>query len=141
MIKVHSQQQADSMEPCLVGPVEKTRLLHTSQGLNPMWARSMHMLVILESNWCLAPCTFSRKKRNRETVQSHSKCSRKVNGMRNAKFVAQPEISHEAADLILRNQAIRTDEKFPGIIHVQPPNSPCCMGTRTCFSAHSVVVL
>ena len=34
------------------------------------------------------------------------------------KFVAQPEISHEAAELILRNQAIRTDEKFPGIIHV-----------------------
>ena len=37
----------DSMEPCLVGPVEKTRLLHISQGLNPMCARSMHMLVIL----------------------------------------------------------------------------------------------
>ena len=35
------------------------------------------------------------------------------------KFVAQPEISHEAAELILRNQeAARTDEKFPGTMHV-----------------------
>ena len=31
--------------------------------------------------------------------------------------MAQPEISHEAADKILRNQATRTDEHFQGIIH------------------------
>ena len=98
----------DSMESCLVGPVEKSRLLHTSQGLNPMWARSMHMLVILESNWCLAPCT--RKKRNQETVQRHSKALKKAQRDAKLKIVAQPEISHEAAELILRNQAIRTDE-------------------------------
>ena len=32
--------------------------------------------------------------------------------------MAQPEISHEAAEAVLRSQAPRTDEKFPGIIHV-----------------------
>ena len=34
------------------------------------------------------------------------------------KLVAQLEISHEAAEAILKSQAARTDEKFPGIIHV-----------------------
>ena len=37
---------------------------------------------------------------------------------RNANLWAQPEISHEVAEAILRSQAARTDEKFPGIIHV-----------------------
>ena len=60
----------------------------------------------------------SRKKRNRETVQRHSKALKKAQRDAKRKFVAQPEISHEAAELILRNQAARTDEKLPGIIHV-----------------------
>ena len=34
------------------------------------------------------------------------------------KLVAQLEISHEAAEAILGSWAARTDEKFPGIIHV-----------------------
>ena len=34
------------------------------------------------------------------------------------KLVAQPEISHEVAEAILRSRAARTDDKFPGIIHV-----------------------
>ena len=61
---------------------------------------------------------ISRKKRNLETVQRQSKALKK--GQRDArrKFVARPEISHEATELILRNQAARTDEKFPGTIHV-----------------------
>ena len=61
---------------------------------------------------------ISRKKRNRETVQRHSKALKKVQRDAKRKFVAQPEISHEAAELMLKNQATRTDEKFPGIIHV-----------------------
>ena len=32
---------------------DQTRLLHISQGLNLVWARSTHMLVILELKWCL----------------------------------------------------------------------------------------
>ena len=32
--------------------------------------------------------------------------------------MSQPEISHEAAEAILKSQAARTDEKFHGIIHV-----------------------
>ena len=32
-------------------------------------------------------------------------------------LVAQPPISHEAAEAILRSQAARTDEKFPGVVH------------------------
>ena len=56
--------------------------------------------------------------RNQETVQRHSKALKKVQRDAKSKFVAQPEISHEPAELILRNQAIRSDEKFPGITHV-----------------------
>ena len=72
----------------------------------------MHMLVILESNWCLAPCTLAERNATRSRSSAIPKRSRKLNGMRNANSL------HEAAELILRNQAIRTDEKFPGIIHV-----------------------
>ena len=61
---------------------------------------------------------ISRKKRNLETVQRHSKALKKAQRDAKRKFVAQPEISHEAAELILRNQAARTDEKFLGTIHV-----------------------
>ena len=32
--------------------------------------------------------------------------------------MTQPEISHEAAEAILKSQAARTDETFHGIIHV-----------------------
>ena len=60
---------------------------------------------------------ISRKKRNLETVQRQSKALKKAQRDAKRKFVAQPEISHEAAELILRNQAARTDEKFPGTIH------------------------
>ena len=34
------------------------------------------------------------------------------------KLVAQLEISHEAAEAVLKSHAARTDEKFPGIMHV-----------------------
>ena len=61
---------------------------------------------------------ISRKKRNVETVQRQSKALKKAQRDAKLKFVAQPEISHEAAELILRNQAARIDEKFPGTIHV-----------------------
>ena len=61
---------------------------------------------------------ISRKKRNLEAVQRHSKALNKAQRDAKRRFIAQPEISHEAAELILRNQAARTDEKFPGTIHV-----------------------
>ena len=64
------------------------------------------------------PTYMTRKKRNFETVQRHSKALKKAQRDAKRKFVAQPEVSHEAAELILRNQAARTDEKFPGTIHV-----------------------
>ena len=61
---------------------------------------------------------INRKKRNLEAVQRHSKALKKAQRDAKRKFIAQPEISHEAAELIFRNQAARTDEKFPGTIHV-----------------------
>ena len=61
---------------------------------------------------------ISRKKRKLETVQRHSKALKKAQRDARRKFIAQLEISHEAAALILRNQAARTDGKFPGTIHV-----------------------
>ena len=61
---------------------------------------------------------ISRKKRNLETVQRHSNALKKAQRDAKRKSIAQPEISHEAAEPILRNQAARTDEKNPGTIHV-----------------------
>ena len=61
---------------------------------------------------------ISRKTRNRETCWRQSKALKRVQREGKRKLVAQPEISHKAAEAILRSQAARTDEKFPGIIHV-----------------------
>ena len=57
---------------------------------------------------------ISRKKRNRETCWRQSKALKRVQREAKRKRVAQPEISHEAAEAILRGQAPRIDEKFPG---------------------------
>ena len=61
---------------------------------------------------------ISRKKRNRETCWRQSKALKRVQREARRKLVAQPEISHEAAEVFLRNQAARTVEKFLGIIQV-----------------------
>ena len=108
----------DSMEPCLVGLAEKTRLLHISQGLNLVWARSTHMLTILELNWCLGPRTSAERNVTSRRSSATPKRSKKAQRDAKRKFIAQPEISHEAAELVLRNQAARTDEKNLGTIHV-----------------------
>ena len=81
---------------------------------------------------------ISRKKRNFETVQRQSKALKRAQRDAKRKFVAQPEISHEAAEIILRNQAARTDEKFPGAIHVSH-HLALLHGHENVFSAHSVV--
>ena len=81
---------------------------------------------------------ISRKKRNLGTVQRQSKALEKAQRDAKRKFVAQPEISHEAAELILRNQVTRTDEKFPGTIHVSH-HLALLHGHENVFSAHSVV--
>ena len=62
---------------------------------------------------------ISRKIRNRETCRRQSKAFKRAQREAKRKLVAQPEISHEAAEAILRSQAARTDEKFTGIIHVR----------------------
>ena len=108
----------DLMWPCLVGPVEKTRLLHISQGLNLVWVRNAHMLAFPELNWCLEPRTSAGRNVNSRRSSANPRRSKKAQRGAKRKFVAQPELSHEAAELILRNQAARTDEKFPGTIHV-----------------------
>ena len=59
----------------------------------------------------------NRKKRNLDTCWRQSKALKRVQREAKRKLVAQPEISHGAAVAILRSQAPRTDEKFPGIIH------------------------
>ena len=67
-----------------------------------------------------------------------NKALKKVQREAKRKLVAQPEISHEAAEAILRSQAARTDEKFPGIIHVSHQLA-LLHGHKTCFSAHNAV--
>ena len=61
---------------------------------------------------------INSKKRNRETCWCQSKALKRVLREVKRKLVAQPEISHEAAEAILRSHAPRTDEKFPGVTHV-----------------------
>ena len=61
---------------------------------------------------------ISRKKRNRETCWRQSKALKRVQREAKRKLVAQPEVSHEAAEAIVRSQTARIDEKFPGIKHV-----------------------
>ena len=60
-----------------------------------------------------------RKRRNWETRQRKSKAYKRAEGEAKRELLAQPEISYEAAQQILRSQATRTDDNFPGIIHVR----------------------
>ena len=61
---------------------------------------------------------ISSKRRNCETRQRQSKAHKSAEREAKRKLLAQPEISHEAAEQILLSQAARTDENFPGIMHV-----------------------
>ena len=82
---------------------------------------------------------ISRKKRNLETCWRQSKALKRVQREAKRKLVAQPEISHEAAEAILRSQAPRTDEKFPGIVHVSHQLA-LLHGHENVFSAHNAVL-
>ena len=82
---------------------------------------------------------ISRKKRNQETVQRHSKALKKAQRDAKRTFVAQPEISHEAAELICKEPGNPHRRDIFLVSYTSATISPCCMGTRTCFSAHSVV--
>ena len=76
------------------------------------------MLAILELSWCLGPRTSAGRNVTSRRSSANPKRLKKAQRDAKRKFIAQPEISHEAAELISRNQAARTDEKFPGTIHV-----------------------
>ena len=108
----------DLMWACLVGLVQKdtspAHLARSQPGVGTQYAHVGCPGVELVSRVSY----ISRKKRNLETVQRHSNALKKAQRDAKRKFIAQPEISHEAADLILRNQAARTDEKFHGTTHV-----------------------
>ena len=82
---------------------------------------------------------INRKKRNRETCWRQSKALKRLQREAKRKLVAQPEISHEAAEAILRSQAPRTDEKFPGIIHVSH-RLALLHGHENVFSVHDAVL-
>ena len=58
---------------------------------------------------------ISRKKRNLETVQRQSKALKKAQRDAKLKLVAQPEISHEAAELISRWSSEATEVSVPRI--------------------------
>ena len=61
---------------------------------------------------------ISREKRNRETSWRQSKALKRVQREAKRKLVAQPQISHEAAEAFLKSQTARTVEKFPGTIRI-----------------------
>ena len=55
---------------------------------------------------------------DRDGTGRRDKACKRVERGAKRKLTAQPEISHEAAEQILRNQATRTDDNFLCIIHV-----------------------
>ena len=102
--------------PCLVDPVEKTRLLRISQGLNLVWARDLGLELVSRATY------ISRKKRNLDTVQRQSKALKKAQRDAKRKFVAQPEISHEATELIFKEAGSSHRRKISWYHTRQPPS-------------------
>ena len=88
----------------------------------PRNARPLHTLYLsfpLESSWCHGLRTSTERSRTVRRAGANPKALKRVlREAKRSKLVAQPEISREAAEAILKSQAARTDEKFPGIIHV-----------------------
>ena len=110
------------MRPCLVdaamsGPVENARLLRISQGLNLVWhARDLGLELVSRATY------ISRKKRNLDTVQRQSKALKKAQRDAKRKFVAQPEISHEATELIFKEAGSSHRRKISWYHTRQPPS-------------------
>ena len=85
-----------------------TRLLHTSSQPDVFTGVEL-----------VSRATYIRRKRRHwETRQRHSKACKRAERKAKRKLMAQLEISHEAAGLILRTQATRTNEDFFGVMHV-----------------------
>ena len=75
---------------------------------------NLYLLFPLESSWCHGLRTSAERNGTVRRAGANPRRSKEAK----SKLVAQPEVSHEAAEAILRSQAPRTDEKFPRIIHV-----------------------
>ena len=73
-----------------------------------------------------------RKRRNLETRQRQSKAYKRAEREANCKLLALPEISHEAAEQVLRSQATLSDEKFSWYQTRQSPALPLTW-PRQCF--------
>ena len=108
----------DLMWPCLVDPVGKgtspAHLARSQPGVSTQFAHVGYPGVELVSR----ATYISRKKRNLETVQRQSKALKKAQRDAKRKFVAQPEISHEAAELIFKEPSSSHRRKIPGTVHV-----------------------
>ena len=90
--------------------------LHVLRNACPL--HTLYLLFPLESSWCHGLRTSAGRNGTVRRAGANPKALKRVQREAKRKLVAQPEISHEAAEAILRGQAPRTDEKFPGIIHV-----------------------
>ena len=119
----------------LYGTITVTRTAQRMSSAHPVPLVPFEVELVSRATYII----ISRKKRNHETCWRQSKALKGVQREAKRKLVAQPEISHEAAEAVLRSQAPRADEKFPGIIHVSHQLA-LLHGTRTCFSAHSAVL-
>ena len=103
----HRHPQTPPIPPLSPPKHQKLITLHT-----------LYLLFPLESSWCHGPCTSAERNATVRRAGANPRRSKRVQREARRKFVAQLEISHEAAEAILRSQARRTDEKFPGIMHV-----------------------
>ena len=124
--------------PCLVGPVQKdTSPAHLARSQPVVGTQYAH--VGYPGVELVSQATYiSREKRNLEAVQRHSKALKKAQRDAKREFIAQPEISLEAAELIQGTRQLAQTKKIL-VPYTSATISPCCMGSRTCFSAHSLV--
>ena len=103
-------------------------------GLNLVWARSTHMLAILELNWCLGPRTSAERNVTSRRSSATPKRSKKLNGMQNA------HNRRSAMKPLSLFSGTRQLEQTKNLLAIHVSNHLAMLhGTRTCFSVHSVV--
>ena len=81
---------------------------------------------------------ISRKKRNLETVQRQSKALKKAQRDAKRKFVAQPEISHEAAELFFFKEPGNSHRREISWYHARQPPSRLAAWARERVFLHTL---
>ena len=84
-------------------------------------------------------CTTAGHDATENLKKRHAKSLLLAERVAKRKLLAQPEISHAFAELLLKNRDTRTDENFVDAIHAGHKLTLLQGGILRCFSAASVV--